>query len=214
MWKSNVKVIITYEKFQDQNQRDITTNSLLILINLFSLRGFVKISSSWSLMPTNSSIMSPFCAWSLWKWCLISLCLVLECCTRFFEMLMTLILLHLIGTCSNDKPKSLKVCFIQRFCAQHKPIAIYSTSIVDKSTKFCFLLCHETNEWTKKWHVSLVLFLSTLQPVKSAYGKPINLKLSLLGYYKPKSIVPFMYLRILFMTLKYDSLVQDWKSYT
>ena len=154
--------------------------------------------------------MSPFCASSLRKWCLIFICLVLECCTRFFYILIALVLSYLIGTCSKDKSKSLSVCFIQRICAQHKPIAMYSAFAVDKATKFCFLLCHETSECPKKWQVPLVFFLSTLQPVKLTSKNPINSKLSLLGYHKPMSIVPFKYLRILFTKLKWDFLGKDW----
>ena len=154
--------------------------------------------------------MSPFCAWSLRKWCLISICLVLECCTGFFEMFITLVLSHLIGTCLKNKLKSLSVYFIQRICVQHKPAAMYLAFTIDKATKFCFLLCHETSECLRKWQVPLVLFLSTLQPVKSTSENPINSKLSPLGYHRPMSIVPFEYLIIRFTALKWDSLRQDW----
>ena len=139
--------------------------------------------------------MSLFCAWSLRKWYLISICLVLQCCARFFYMLITLILSHLIGTCSKDKPKSLSICFIQRICAQHKLIAMYLVYVFGKTSKFWFLLCHETSECLKKWHMPPVIFLSILQPTKLAFEKPINSKLSLLGYHKPMSIVLFKYLR-------------------
>ena len=100
---------------------------------------------------------------------------------------MALVLSHLIGTFSKDKSKSLGVCFNQRICAQHKPATMYLASTVDKATKFCFLLCHETSDCPKKWQVRLVFFLSTLQPEKSAFENPINSKLSLLGYHKPMS---------------------------
>ena len=153
--------------------------------------------------------MSPFSAWSLRKWCLISICLVLECCMGFFEIFMALILSHLIGTCSKDNSKSLSVYFIQRICAQHKLVAMYSASAVDKATKFCFLLCHETSECPRKWQVPLVLFLSTLQPAKLASKNLINSKLWLSEYHKLMSIVPFKYLRIRFMALKWDSLGHD-----
>ena len=58
----------------------------------------------------------------------------------FFEMFITLVLSHLIGTCLKNKLKSLSVYFIQRICAQHKPTAMYSASAIDKATEFCFLL--------------------------------------------------------------------------
>ena len=96
----------------------------------------------------------------------------------------------------------LNVYVIQRICAQHKPVAMYSASAVDKANEFCFLLCHETSECPRKCQVSLVLFLLTLQPAKLAFEYPINSKLSPLGYHRPMSIVPFKYLRIRFTTLK------------
>ena len=49
---------------QSFDQKEITPNCLLISINCSSLRGFVKISASWYFVLTNSSVMSPFCAWS------------------------------------------------------------------------------------------------------------------------------------------------------
>ena len=51
---------------------------------------------------------------------------------EIFDILMALVLSHLIGICSKDKPKSLSVCFIQRICAQHNLAAIYAASAVDK----------------------------------------------------------------------------------
>ena len=142
---------------QSFDHKEITPSCLLISTICSSLRGFVKISSNWSFMLTDSSVMSPFCAWSLRKWCLISICLVLECCTGFFEMFITLVLSHLIGTCLKNKLKSLSVYFIQRICVQHKPAAMYLAFAIDKATKFCFLLCHETSECPRKWQMSLVL---------------------------------------------------------
>ena len=58
--------------------------------------------------------------------------------------------------------------------------------------------------------MSLVLFLSTLQPIKLTFEKLINSKLLLLRHHKPMSIVPFKYLRIPFTTLKWDYLRQYW----
>ena len=83
---------------------------------------------------------------------------------------------------------------------------MYSTFAVDKAIEFFFLQCHETSECPKKWHMLVVFFLSTLQLAKLAFEKPINSKLSLLGYHKLMSNVPLKYL---FTTLKWDSLGQD-----
>ena len=83
-----IHAIIRYihQKFikQPLDHKEITPSCLLISTNCYSLRGFVKILASWSFVLTNSSVMSPFCAWSLRKWCLISISLVLECCMGFF----------------------------------------------------------------------------------------------------------------------------------
>ena len=61
---------------QSLDIKEITPSCLLISTNCSSLRGFVKISASWFFVLTNSSVMSSFCAWSLRKWCLISICLI------------------------------------------------------------------------------------------------------------------------------------------
>ena len=65
---------------------------------------------------------------------------------RFFDMIMTLVLSHLMGTCNNVKPKSLSVCFIQRTCAHPNPMTMYSAFDVDYATEFCFLPYQDTSE--------------------------------------------------------------------
>ena len=72
---------------QSLDHKEITPSCLLISTNCYSLRGFVNVSANWSFVLTKSSVMSPFCAWSLRKWCLISICLFLECCTSFLKYL-------------------------------------------------------------------------------------------------------------------------------
>jgi hypothetical protein len=47
---------------------------------------------------------------------------------------------------------------------QQAPAAMYSASVVDKATLFCFLDVHETSDLPSKWHPPEVLFLSILQP--------------------------------------------------
>ena len=87
-------------------------NSFLSLQNLFSSNGLVKISASWSLVPTLSIQMSPFCWRSLMKWWQTSICFVLECWTGLLVSFTTLLLSQSNGTCLNLIPKSLKVAFI------------------------------------------------------------------------------------------------------
>ena len=60
--------------------------------------------------------------------------------------------------------KSFRVYCIYITCEQAKAAKIYSASVVDKDTVFCFLLNQETSECLKKWHVPLVLLRSDLHP--------------------------------------------------
>ena len=119
-------------------------------------------------MPTNSSTISPLIMWSLRKWCLTSMCFVCKCYIRFLDRLIALELSHLMGIWLNTSPKSYKVCFIHKIWAQQLPVAIYSTLIIDMATEFCVLLTQYTSDDLRKWQVSLVLFLSTLHPIKLA----------------------------------------------
>jgi hypothetical protein len=50
----------------------------------------------------------------------------------------TLSLSHSNGTCLNLIPKSFKVAFILRICAQQLPVAMYSASAIESTTLFCF----------------------------------------------------------------------------
>jgi hypothetical protein len=50
------------------------------------------------------------------------------------------------GTFLNLIPKSFKVAFIQRICAQQLPVDMYSASAVDNATLFCFFDDHETSD--------------------------------------------------------------------
>ena len=81
-------------------------NSFLSLQNLFSSNGLVNISASWSLVPTLSMQMSPFCWWSLMKWWWTSMCFVLACWTGLLVSLITLSLSHSNGTFLNKWPSS------------------------------------------------------------------------------------------------------------
>ena len=139
-------------------------NSFLSLQNLFSSNGLVNISTSWSSVPTLSMQMSPFCWWSLMKWWQTSMCFVLACWTRLLVNLIALSLSHSNVTFLNLIPKSLKVAFIQSICAQQLPADMYSASAVDNAILFCFFDGHETSDLPYNWHVTKVLFLSTLHP--------------------------------------------------
>ena len=100
-------------------------NSFLSLQNLFSSSGLVKISASWSSMPTLSMQMSPFCWWSLMKWWRTSMCFVLACWTGLLVNLIALSLSHSNGTLLNLIPKLFKVAFIPSRRFRYTPPAIF-----------------------------------------------------------------------------------------
>ena len=139
-------------------------SSLLKAQNLCSSRGLVKISPSCLSVLTCHKAISPLASWSRKKWCLISMCFFLECCTGLLASLMALSLSHKSGILLNSQPKSLKVRFIHKSWAQQAPAATYLASAVDKATEFYFLELQDIREWPRNRHVPIVLFLSTLQP--------------------------------------------------
>ena len=139
-------------------------NSFLSLLNLFSSNGLVNISISWSSVPTLSMQMSPFCWWSLMKWWRTSMCFVLACWTGLLVNLIAFSLSHSNGTLLNLIPKSFKVAFIQSICAQQLSTNMYSASVVNNATLFCFFDDHETSDLFNNWHMPEVLFLSILHP--------------------------------------------------
>ena len=85
----------------------------------------------------------PFEMCSLRKWCLISMCLVLECMTGFLAKLMALVLSHNRGIWLSKIPKSFNCCLSHMVWAQQLPAAMYSASAVERATHACFLHCHE-----------------------------------------------------------------------
>ena len=147
------------------NHKELPSNmpiSLLMKFILSSQRGLVNISASWFVVSMNSNTTSPFCTWSRKKWCLMSMCLVLECWIGFLDKFIALVLSHLIGMWSRTNPKSISCCLIHKTWAQQQPAAIYSASAVDNATEFYFLLNQETREFPRNWQVPEVLFLSRI----------------------------------------------------
>jgi len=102
----------------------------------------------------------------------MSMCLVLECWTRFCVILIALSLSHSKGTFLNLIPKLFKVAFIQSNCAQQLLALMYSASVVDSTTLFCFFDYHETRDLPSNWQVPLVLILSILHPPQSESKYP------------------------------------------
>jgi hypothetical protein len=64
---------------QSKLRESKTFSSLRNLQKVFSSNGLVKISASWFSVLTWYTSISPFCWWSLRKWCQMSKCLVRLC---------------------------------------------------------------------------------------------------------------------------------------
>src|ERR1044072_8487870 len=93
----------------------------------------------------------------------------------------------------------------------HSAADIYSASAVESAIVYCLLLAHEIKLHPRNWQFPEVLFLSILSPAKSASQKPESLYSDVFSYIKPRLVVPFRYLRILFTAVKWVYLGSDWK---
>ena len=106
--------------------------------------GLVKMSAFLFSVLMNSR-RSTFSSTKSWmKWYQISICFDFKCCIGFFNRLMVLVLSHKMHMVSWVIPLSWRSFFIYRSWAQQLPIAMYSALAVDRDTKFCFLLIHDT----------------------------------------------------------------------
>jgi hypothetical protein len=83
---------------------------------------------------------------------------------------------------------------------------MYSASVVERATEFCFFEAQDTRDLPKNWKVPDELFLSILHPSQLASEYPIKLKVDPLGYQRPNLGVWTKYLKILFMALRWTSL--------
>jgi hypothetical protein len=88
---------INQSKFHESK----TFSSLCNLQKVFSSRGLVKISASWFSVLTWNTLISPFCWWSLKKWCRMSMCFVRLCSTGLSAMRIALSLSLGVGLCSD-----------------------------------------------------------------------------------------------------------------
>jgi hypothetical protein len=138
--------------------------------------GLVKISASWSCVGTWIVVIFRFSTFSLRKWYLTSMCLVLEWSTRFFATLMALVLSHWSGTWVYSSPKSLILYVTQRSWQQQLAAATYSVSVVDWATLDCLREDQDTKEDLKNLQVPEVDFLPNRHPAKSASEKPWRAK--------------------------------------
>ena len=185
-------------------------NSFLKKKNLSFGRGFVNISASCNFVSMNFTSQSPLFTWSLMKWWRISMCLVLECWIWFLVRFIALVLSQSRGTSLIFNPKSASCYLSQSICAQQLLATMYSASAVERATQACFLLCQEMRLDPRRWQVPLVLFLSSSHPAKSKSEQPIKCIREWEGYHRPTLVVPLIYLRILFATLKWDSFGFVW----
>ena len=76
----------------------------------------------------------PLAICSLRKWCLISICLVLECMTGFLDKFIALVLSQLIGILFKRIPKSLSCCLSHNVWAQQLLAAMYFAYAVESAT--------------------------------------------------------------------------------
>ena len=152
---------------RDQAKGSKIPNFLIISQNLSSFDALVNMSVNYFSVFIYLSVASLFWICFFIKWCLISIYFDLKCWIGFLVKLMALVLSHLMEMSLNSISKSMSCCLIHRIWAQQLS-AIYSTSIVDNTIKFCFLLNQEIKLTSKNWQVPLVLFLSNLHPAKSA----------------------------------------------
>lgn len=120
--------------------------------NLLTFRALVKMSAIWLLVRICSSItyLDPTNSWM--KWCLIFMCFVLLCWTRFLDMLMALRLLQYKVIASWKTSYSCNICFIHNNWVQLLPTAIYSAFTLDKETQFYFLLNQDARLFSRKKH--------------------------------------------------------------
>ena len=110
----------------------------------------------------------------------LAICSLRKCITGFLDRFMALVLSKWIGILFKRIPKSLSCCLTHRVWAQQLPAAMYSASVVERTTQACFLQCQEIRLDPRMWNVPLVLFLSILQPAKYESEKLVKLKENML----------------------------------
>ena len=156
--------------YNHQQDDASTTPSFCLRYSKVSLgNGLVSISTTCSLEGTYSNLTFCSSTCSRRKWYLIGMCLVFECMTGFFEMLIALVLSHKMEIGGVQEIwKSCKVCIIQRSWVQQDAAATYSASAVDKAIELYFLLNQDTSLEPIKNAPPLVLFLSSTLPAQSA----------------------------------------------
>ena len=129
--------------------------------------GLVNMFAIYSFVSTYSNMISLPCTNSLTKWYFIAMCFVLECITRFYGMLIALVLSQnmTIGSLISTFIPSNN-CLNQTMLEQFTAAATYSASAMDWDVQFCFLLVQDTNLFPRKKAPPWVLFLSSRFPAQ------------------------------------------------
>jgi len=98
-------------------------------------------------------------------------------------------------------------CIIHKSCAQHAPMAMYSTSAVDNATKFCFSMKQVIDQ-----EIDKCLMCSFYLPY-SLHNRHQNIQqernLHPLGYKRSKFFVPAKYQKMHFTVVRWNSLEDD-----
>ena len=164
---------------------EMTPNFPLRYKNASLGNGLVNMSAIYSFVWTYSNLISLSCTSSLEKWYFIAICLVLECITGFFDMLIALVLSQ------NMTTSSLISTFIpcnnflnQTMLEQFTTATTYSASVVDLDVQFCFLLVQDTNLLPRKNAPPLVHFLSSIFLAQSALVTTFRSRFSPCLYHK------------------------------
>lgn len=113
------------------------------LLNTPVGKAFVYMYATCCSVQRYSSLTVFYFTWSLSKWYLTSICLLLPCCTGFLASSMTdLLSIYIIVDSFWPWSNSFKM-FLNHVASQiGDDAAIYSASHVDNATLFCFLELH------------------------------------------------------------------------
>ena len=140
----------------------------LSIKNLSVFNPLVKISTTWTSVGQWCKPILPLHTWSLRKWNLVSICLLLPWLTGFLAKSMT----DLLSICNSIFSKLPHFNSASKDNSQrpwHGALqeATYSASQVDKATTSCFLEFQDIGAPDNKNTKPEVLLLSTLSPHQS-----------------------------------------------
>ena len=144
--------------------------------NWSSFKAFVNISANWCFVSMNSRTTSLLRTWSRMKWCLTSMCLVLECWIGFLVRHMALVLSHFMGIFSrwntledygiHFKNIPIKCDNTSAICLTKNPIQHSRTKHID--IRHHFIRDHVTN------HDVIIEFIDTKHQLADIFTKPLS----------------------------------------